>query len=80
MHHAPTRASWPKPAGRWSGMIGRHAIKRPGFRSATELKQRLLKLTEEHNGTAAPFAWVGTADPIFEKLDRLCTCINGTPC
>ena len=71
VHCTPTYASWLNQAERWFGILSQRDIKRSTFRSVTELKQRLLKFTEEYNETAKPFVWVATADSIFGNLDLL---------
>ena len=38
-----------------------------------------MEFTEQYNGSSKPFVWVAMADSIFEKLERLCKRINGTP-
>ena len=64
---------------RWFATLSQRAIKRSTFHSVTELKNRIIAFTEQYNKAAKAFVWVATADSIFEKLERLCTVINGTP-
>ena len=79
LHFIPTYASWLNQVERWFGLLSERAIKRATFHSVTELKQRIMEFTEQYNGSSKPFVWVATADSIFEKLERLCKRINGTP-
>ena len=78
LHFTPTYASWLNQVERWFGLLSQRAIKRSTFRSVTELRKHLMAFTEAYNESAKPFVWVATADSIFEKLERLCKCINRT--
>ncbi len=79
LHFTPTYASWLNQVGRWLSMLSQRASKRSTLRSVTDPRQRIIAFTEQYNKTAKPFAWVATADSIFEKLERLCSRITGTP-
>jgi len=79
IHYTPTYASWLNQVERWFGLITHHAIRRGSFRSVRELVQRIDQYVAHHNLHKQPFAWTATADSIFDKLQRLCKLINGTP-
>ena len=72
MHYTPNWAPLPNQVARRSRILSRRATERSTFWRVTDLRQGLLEFTEEYNETAKPFAWVATADSIFEELDRLC--------
>jgi len=54
------------------------AIRRGSFTSVRQLVQRIDQFVSHHNANSQPFRWTATADPILEKLLRLCSRINGT--
>ncbi|MGH7932809.1 MAG: IS630 family transposase, partial [Candidatus Binataceae bacterium] len=39
---------------------------------------RIDQYVTHHNARKQPFAWTASADSILDKLQRLCTLINGT--
>jgi transposase len=79
MHYTPTYASWLNQVERWFALITQHAIRRGSFRSVRELVHKIDQYVTHHNLHRRPFAWTATADSIFDKLQRLCKLINGTP-
>lgn len=78
MHYTPTYASWLNQVERWFGLITQQAIRRGSFRSVRELVHRIDQYVTHHNARKQPFAWTASADSILDKLQRLCTLINGT--
>jgi transposase len=79
IHYTPTYSSWLNQVERWFGLITQQAIRRGWFRSVRELVHKIDQYVIHHNLHRRPFAWTATADSIFEKLQRLCKLINGTP-
>jgi hypothetical protein len=63
---------------RWFGLITQRAIRRGSFRSVRELVTRINQFVQHYNRNCQPFVWTATADSIFQKLARLCSCISGT--
>ena len=48
------------------------------FSSVAQLKEKILRFTDNYNPGAHPFLWTATADSILQKIQRLCTAISGT--
>jgi putative transposase len=78
VHYTPTYSSWLNQVERWFGLITQRAIRRGSFRSVRELIRRIEQFVQHYNRNSRPFAWTGTADSIFQKLARLCSCISRT--
>lgn len=77
-HYTPTYSSWLNQVERWFGIITQRAIRRGSFRSVRDLIARIQEFVEHYNRNCRPFSWTATADSIFQKLARLCSCISGT--
>jgi putative transposase len=78
VHYTPTYSSWLSQVERWFGLITQQAIRRGRFRSVRELIRRIEEFVQHYNRQSRPFVWTATADSIFQKLTRLCSCISGT--
>jgi transposase len=78
MHFTPTYSSWLNQVERWFGIITQRAIRRGSFTSTKALRDRIDAFVRDYNSKAAPFMWTATAESIFNKLERLCSSINGT--
>jgi transposase len=79
LHFTPTYSSWLNQVERWFALITNQAIRRGSFDSVPDLKRKINAFVEQYNQHPRPFRWTATADSIFEKLERLCKVINGTP-
>jgi len=79
LHFTPTYSSWLNQVERWFGLITQQAIRRGSFKSVRDLIAKINHFVQHYNRTSRPFAWTATADSIFAKLARLCSCISGTP-
>jgi len=69
-HFTPTSASWMNQIETWFSILTRQAIRRGSFGSVTELERAIDAFTNAWNESAAPFAWVKTADQILAKAIR----------
>lgn len=78
MHFIPTYSSWLNQVERFFALITHKAIRRGSFQSVTELVQKIDHFVASYNQNCKPFQWTATADSILEKLQRLCSRINGT--
>jgi putative transposase len=78
VHYTPTYASWLNQVEIWFRLMTQRAIRRGTFRSVKQLIEKIERFIEVYNPSSHPFAWVATADSIFEKIGRLCTRISGT--
>ena len=78
VHYTPTYSSWLNQVEIWFNLITQRAIRRGTFRSVKQLVGKIAEFVRHHNKHARPFAWVATADSIFEKIGRLCSVISGT--
>jgi len=78
VHFTPTYASWLNQVEIWFHLITQQAIRRGSFTSTKQLVEKIEQFVAAYNPQAQPFAWVATADSIFEKLQRLCQRISGT--
>lgn len=78
VHFTPTAASWLNQVEIWFHLITQQAIRRGSFTSTKQLVEKIEQFVAHYNPQAQPFAWVATADSIFEKLGRLCQRISGT--
>ncbi len=78
IHYTPTYSSWLNQVERWFGLITQRAIRRGSFRSVRDLVTRINQFVQHYNRNCRPFVWTATADSIFQKLARLCSCISGT--
>ena len=47
-------------------------------RNVNQLVRKIDDFISHYNKHARPFMWTATADSILEKIERLCTYINGT--
>ena len=79
VHYTPTYSSWLNQVERWFGLITQQAIRRGSFRSVRELIRRIEEFVQHYNRHSRPLVWTATADSIFQKLNRLCSRISGTP-
>jgi putative transposase len=77
-HYTPTYSSWLNQVEIWFNQITHKAIRRGSFKSTKQLIEKIEQFVANYNPQAKPFAWVATADSIFEKLRRLCQRISGT--
>ena len=75
VHYTPTYSSWLNQVERWFGLITQQAIRRGSFRNVRELIRRIEEFVQHYNRQSRPFVWTATADSIFQKLTRLCSCI-----
>lgn len=78
VHYTPTYSSWLNQVEIWFNHITQKAIRRGSFNSTQALINQIEQFVASHNERCTPFAWVATADSIFEKLGRLCARISGT--
>lgn len=78
VHHTPTYSSWLNQVERWFGIITQRAIRRGSFQSVRDLRQKIERFVERWNEHPRPFAWIATANSIFEKLARISAKISGT--
>jgi putative transposase len=78
IHYTPSYSSWLNQVERWFGLITQRAIRRGSFRSVRDLVTRINQFVQHYNRNCRPFVWTTTADSIFQKLARLCSCISGT--
>jgi putative transposase len=78
VHYTPTYSSWLNQVEIWFNQITQKAIRRGSFTSTKQLIEKIEQFVDNYNPQAKPFAWVATADSIFEKLQRLCQRISGT--
>ena len=78
VHYTPTYSSWLNQVEIWFNLITQQAIRRGSFKSTKQLIEKIEQFVAAYNPKAKPFAWVATADSIFEKLQRLCLRISGT--
>lgn len=78
MHFIPTYSSWLNQVERFFALITDKAIRRGSFQSVTQLVQKIDHFVASYNQNCKPFQWTATADSILEKLQRLCSRINGT--
>jgi putative transposase len=78
VHYTPTYSSWLNQVEIWFHLITQQAIRRGSFKSTKQLIAKIEQFVAAYNPQAKPFAWVATADSIFEKLQRLCQRISGT--
>ncbi|MEI6500161.1 MAG: IS630 family transposase, partial [Armatimonadota bacterium] len=78
VHYTPTYSSWLNQVEIWFNLITQQAIRRGSFTSTKQLIAKIEQFVANYNPKAKPFAWVATADSIFEKLQRLCQRISGT--
>jgi len=78
VHYTPTYSSWLNQVEIWFNLITQQAIRRGSFKSTKQLIAKIEQFVAAYNPKAKPFAWVATADSIFEKLQRLCLRISGT--
>ena len=77
IHFTPTYSSWLNQVEIWFNIVTRKAIRRGSFSSVTQLKEKILRFTDNYNPGAHPFLWTATADSILQKIQRLCTAISG---
>jgi putative transposase len=78
IHFIPTYSSWLNQVERFFSLITDKAIRRGSFASVKELIAKIDHFVASHNQDCKPFQWTATADSILEKLQRLCSRINGT--
>lgn len=78
MHFIPTYSSWLNQVERFFALITEKAIRRGSFQNVTQLVQKIDHFVTSYNQHCKPFQWTATADSILEKLQRLCSRINGT--
>jgi len=78
VHFIPTYSSWLNQVERFFSLITDKAIRRGSFASVTELTRKIDHFVTSYNQNCKPFQWTATADSILEKLQRLCSRINGT--
>ena len=55
--YAATRASWLNQTELWFSILSRRLPRRGIFTSSDDLVHQILRLIENHNRTAKPFAW-----------------------
>jgi len=79
VHYTPTYSSWLNQVETWFSIITQRAIRRGSFRSVKQLTAKINWFVNNYNSNSKPFAWTATADSIFEKIERLCKAISGTP-
>ena len=77
-HFIPTYSSWLNQVERFFAMITDKAIRRGSFGSVKQLVSKIDRFVASYNQNCRPFRWTATADSILEKLQRLCSRINGT--
>jgi putative transposase len=78
VHYTPTYSSWLNQVEIWFNLITQQAIRRGSFKSTKQLIAQIEQFVANYNPKAKPFAWVATADSIFEKLRRLMERISRT--
>jgi putative transposase len=78
LHYTPTYSSWLNQVEHWFGLITQRAIRRSSFRRVKEVVQKIDDFVQHYNGKQRPFVWTATADPILQKIARLCSRISGT--
>jgi putative transposase len=78
VHYTPTYSSWLNQVEIWFNLITQQAIRRGSFTSTKQLVAKIEQFVAHYNPKAKPFAWVATADNIFEKLQRLLERISRT--
>ena len=79
VHYTPTYASWLNQVEIWFNIITQRAIRRGTFRHVRDLIAKIDHFARHYNRQCQPFVWTATADSIFEKLERLCKVVAGTP-
>ena len=67
IHFTPTYSSWLNQVEIWFNIITRKAIRRGSFTSVTQLKEKILRFTDNYNPGAHPFLWTATADSILTE-------------
>lgn len=72
LHFTPTSSSWMNQVERWFADLTQRALRRGVHRSVNELEKAVLAYIEASNDDPRPFAWVKTADQIFESLAAVC--------
>lgn len=72
VHFTPTGSSWLNMVERFFAEITQRQIKRGVHRSERELEQAILAYIDIRNEDPKPFAWVRTADEIFDAVKRFC--------
>jgi len=79
LHFTPTGASWLNLVERFFAQITNQRIRRGVFRSVRQLEQAIRDYLDDHNQNPRPFVWTATADPILQRVRRLCkrTCGSG---
>ena len=77
-HFIPTYSSWLNQVERFFALITDKAIRRGSFGSVKQLVSKIDSFVASYNQKCRPFRWTATADSILEKLQRLCSRINGT--
>ena len=78
LHVTPTSASWLNQVERGFGLISQPAIKRGSFDSVARRVKTIKNFITQYNASSSPFIGVATAEPIFDKLERLSARICGT--
>ncbi len=63
--YTPKHSSWLNQVEIWFGILVRRLLKRSGFTSTEELRQRILEFIAYYNATMAkPFRWTYTGRPL----------------
>ena len=70
IHFTPTYSSWLNQVEIWFNIITQKAIRRGSFSSVAQLKEKILRFTDNYNPGAHPFLWTATADSILQKIQR----------
>lgn len=78
MHFIPTYSSWLNQVERLFAPITDKVSRSGSFGSVKQLIKRIDQFVSHYNGNCKPFMWIASADPILEKLHRLCARISGT--
>lgn len=76
-HYMPTYSSCLNQVEIWFNPITEQAIRRGSLASTKQLVRKIEQFVADYNSEATPFAWVATADSIFDKLQRLFRNISG---
>ena len=72
LHFTPTSASWLNQVERFFAEITEKRIRRGVFRSVAALEAAIRKYPEHHNASPKPFVWTADADPILNRVKKVC--------
>ncbi|MDP9607484.1 putative transposase [Variovorax sp. NFACC28] len=78
MHFVPACSSRLDQVECFFAVITDKAIRRGSFKSVKAPTNNMDMFVSRYNESCKPFSWTATADPILEKLSRLCLRIDGT--